>query len=168
MSFTHQNNVLIDQSGSARLADFGMVRILSDSMTLSSSGESGGIRWMSPELFNPERFGLKDTRRTISSDCYAFGMTAYEVLSGHVPFPGDKDPIVILRVIQDERPERPRGVEGKWVTDDVWDILEHCWKPKPGDRPSVECVLRRFEEASKSWIPPHLNGRRRLRSPSLN
>jgi len=109
---------------------------------------------MSPEVLDPETFGLEDTHRTISSDCYALGMTAYEVLSGYVPFPQDRDPTVILKVLRGKRPERPQGAEGEWVTDDVWGILERCWKPEPGDRPSVRRVLRRLKKASKSWTPP--------------
>jgi len=151
MTFSHQNNVLIDQSSNARLADFGLVRVLSDSTTLSSPGGGGAIRWMSPELLYPESFGLNDARRTISSDCYALGMTAYEVLSGCIPFPRDGDPAIILKVLRGKRPERPRGAGGKWFTDGVWEILERCWEPEPGDRPSVNCVLQHLEAASKSW-----------------
>jgi len=34
---------------------------------------------MSPELLDPERFGVSDDRPTKQSDCYAFGMVVYEV-----------------------------------------------------------------------------------------
>ena len=34
---------------------------------------------MSPELLDPERFGVKGDRPTKESDCYAFGMVIYEV-----------------------------------------------------------------------------------------
>ena len=37
---------------------------------------------MSPELLDPERFGIpesEDTRPTRQSDCYALGMVVYEV-----------------------------------------------------------------------------------------
>ena len=49
---------------------------------------SGGTyRWMSPELLDPEAFGIpqseESTRPTTQSDCYAFGMVIYEV-SVHV------------------------------------------------------------------------------------
>jgi len=44
---------------------------------------SGGTRrWMSPELMDPERFGIpgsEDNRPTRQSDCYALGMVIYEV-----------------------------------------------------------------------------------------
>ena len=37
------------------------------------------IRWTSPELLDPERFGSEGDRPTRGSDCYAFGMVIYEV-----------------------------------------------------------------------------------------
>jgi len=39
----------------------------------------GTKQWMSPELLNPESFGLNDSRPTTQSDCYALGMVVYEV-----------------------------------------------------------------------------------------
>ena len=151
MTLVHQDNVLIDQHGNARLADFGLLSILPDSITSSSSGGAGAYQWMSPELFDPNRFGLKNTRRTKSSDCYALGMTTYEVLSGHFPFPSFAGLRVVAEVLNDVRPRRPQGAGGGWFTDDVWEILEHCWNPEPGDRPSVDCVLQCLEKASKMW-----------------
>jgi serine/threonine protein kinase len=44
---------------------------------------SGGTRrWMSPELLDPEMFGIlpsEGDRPTRQSDCYALGMVIYEV-----------------------------------------------------------------------------------------
>jgi len=141
----------------------------SDSITKSSRDEGGSSHWMSPELFDPERFGVEDSRRTESSDCYALGMVVYEVLTGQAPFSRCNRYAVVVKVVGGERPERPQGPEGRWFTDDVWGILGRCWKPKPGDRPSIEDVLQRLEEASSSWTPlPPLveEGPQRPGSPS--
>ena len=122
----------------------------------TSFPQGGTCRWMSPELFDPENFGLKDSRLTKHSDCYALGMLIYEVLSGQVPFfRHHGHPFTLgLKVLRGERPERPQGVDGTWFTSEVWSMLEHCWKASPGDRPRIEDVLRCLENASRSWIPP--------------
>ena len=109
---------------------------------------------MSPEFFDPEKFNLKDSRQTKHSDCYALGMVIYEVLSGKVPFFRHRGPAVIGAIIRGERPGRPRGEGGIWFVDDVWTMLEDCWRPSPGDRPSIRDVLQCLEEVSKSWTPP--------------
>jgi len=106
---------------------------------------------MSPELFDPE---IKYHCRTKYSDCYALGMVIYEVLSGHLPFYEYKSWAIFGKVAGGDRPERPQGAEGVWFPDDVWEALEHCWTPQPGDRPSVEDVLQCLERVSRSWVPP--------------
>ena len=144
---------MVDQTGNARLTDFGLVTMDLDSTTPSSGEQGGSSRWMSPELFEPEMFGAKDSRRTTSSDCYALGMVVHEVLTGQAPFSSYDTRVAVGKVLRGERPERPQGAEGKWFTDDVWGILGRCWEPKPGDRPSIDEVLQRLEEASMCWTP---------------
>ena len=82
-------NILIDRTGNARLADFGLLTIISDPTNVFSStsyAQGGTARRMGPELINPEQSGLNDNWPTKSSDCYALGMVIYETISGKVPF----------------------------------------------------------------------------------
>jgi len=147
---------LIDQDGRARLADFGLLTIVSDSTYHTSSGtpkSAGTMRWMSPELLDPVRFGREDGRATKESDCYALGMVILEVLSGKPPFPGDGGFIVMRKVIEGERPGRPEGKEEVWFSDDLWEILEQCWLPQPGRRPTIEAVLECIQRGSMAWQP---------------
>ena len=148
--FTRQANILVDQTHHARLADFGLLSILPDTVTSNSCARGGTVQWMSPELINPD---AQDYRRTKSSDCYALGMVVYEVLSGHQPFFRCPKEAVNIKVLRGDRPERPQGAKSKWFTDKVWGILEYCWKPEPSERPSIELVLQCLEEAAESWTP---------------
>ena len=156
-AFIRKANILIDQAGHARLADFGLFTITPDPTNTTSSNsfpEGGTWRWMSPEFFNPAKFKLKDNRQTERSDCYALGMVVYEVLSGRLPFSQHHGLAVIGNIIDGKRPRRPRGQGGRRFTDDVWGVLDHCWKPNPWDRPSIKDVLQCLEGASRSWMPP--------------
>ena len=108
---------------------------------------------MSPELFEQE---IQDHRRTKHSDCYALGMVVYEVLSGRMPFYQYVNLVIPGKVVAGDRPKRPRGTEGAWFTDDVWEGLGRCWKPQPGNRPNIEEVLWCLEKASRSWTPSWL------------
>jgi len=105
---------------------------------------------MSPELLDPDKFGLKDSRPTKESDCYALGMVIYEVLSGQKPYAPYKGPVVIRKVLDGERPGRPQGAEGKLFTDDMWRVVQLCWKPQPGDRTTAKAVLRGLKGDSSS------------------
>lgn len=98
---------------------------------------------MSPELIAPERFGLKNSRPTKLSDCYALGMVIYETISGNMPFHEDTDLTVFMKVMEGKRP--PRG--GKFM-ESLWKMLELCWTPQPNDRPSINDVLQCLEMIS--------------------
>jgi len=104
---------------------------------------------MSPERIAPERFGLKNSRPTIPSDCYALGMVVYETVSGNVPFHKDTDLTVSMKVVEGKHPHR--GVK---FTAGLWEMLERCWVPTPNDRPSIEDVLRCLEMAPNLLEPP--------------
>jgi len=149
-------NILIDRDGRARLADFGLLIIVSDSTyhtSLSTPKGAGTLRWMSPELLDPGRFGHGDGRMTKESDCYALGMVILEVLSGRPPFPGDSNVIVITKVINGERPGKPEGKEEVWFTNDLWEILKQCWLSQPERRPAIEAVLECLQRGSTAWQP---------------
>ena len=149
-------NIMIDNDGNARLADFGLLTIVSDSThaeTTTTSEGSGTIRWMSPELLDPEEFGSKNGRPTKESDCYALGMVILEVLTGQAPFPYCTAPVVMRKIIKGERPDRPQGPEAVWFTDDLWGLLKQCWSSEPRLRPTVESVLEHLKQGSVAWEP---------------
>ena len=141
--------MLVDNDGHALLADFGLTTIIPDKGDSSSRVNMGGTtRWMSPERLDPDKFCIQGGGFTKESDCYALGMTIYEVLSGHMPFFRSNNVVAMWKVMNGERPERPQGV---WFTDGVWELLERCWKHEPGERISAESVLLCLER-----IPPPL------------
>lgn len=140
-----QSNILVDEPGYARLADFCLLAVISDPANLlssSSNARGGTVRWMSPELIYPEEFGFKKSLPTKSSDCYALAMVIYEVIGGNLPFHGYSDSQVALKVVAGEHP--PQGVA---FTHTMWETLELCWTSRPNDRPSIEYVLRCLEDA---------------------
>ena len=162
---------MINNNGCACLADFSLITVASDQSTIITSCTEGGtVPWMSPELLDPERFGLKKSRPTKESDCYAMGMVIYEVLSGKTPFSPSIPFAVIGKVLEGKRPERPEGEGGRLFTDTIWSLLGLCWGPQPSNRPSAKDVLSCLEgntqgvlgtpqpEKHKStWSPLHYN-----------
>ena len=143
LTFTNpQMNIMIDGDGHARVTGLNLVTIASDRSTVSSpSTTAGAIAWMSPELLHPERFGSKKPHPTTESDCYALGMAIYEVLSGRAPFSGRPGPEVVFLVLQGNRPKKLQGSEAELFTDEIWEMLELCWKYQPGDRLTARDVL---------------------------
>ena len=156
-------NILIDKDGNARLADFGLLTIVSDSThtpTTASSEGAGTMRWMSPELLDPERFGCMNARPTKESDCYALGMVILEVLTGQAPFPRCSNLAVMRKIVEREYPDRPQGPEAVWFTNGLWVMLGRCWSPKPKLRPAVEVVLESLNRGLTIWKPLPLSAGR--------
>ena len=91
---------------------------------------------------SPERFGLKKSCPTKSSDCYALGMGIYETISRGLSFHEDTDLTVITKVLGGQRPRRAG------FTRSLWDLLELYWASQPNNRPSIEEVLRGLEAVS--------------------
>jgi len=109
---------------------------------------------MSPELLYPDKYGLKDSRLTKQSDCYALGMVIYEVLSGEAPFTPSNNYVVMRKVLEGERPARPEGAEGAWFTDDLWRMLNRCWEAQLEHRPPIAVVLKCLDRVSKAPKAP--------------
>jgi len=150
-----KSNVLIDDDGNARLANFGLLTIVSDEPTITSTVVGASMAyWMGPELLFPDKFGLTETHPTKPSDCYALGMMVYEVLSEQTPFSQYPFFTVVLKILEGERPARPQGAQGERFTESIWGVLEHCWKPQPGDRISAKAVLWGLEGNSPLLEPP--------------
>jgi len=100
---------------------------------------------MSPELIDPEICGLEGCCPTRESDCYALGMVIYEILSGCAPYDTNNPFAILRRVLAGERPKRPEGEAGKWFSDNIWDVVELCWKHRPDGRPDAKAVLLALE-----------------------
>ena len=74
-------NVLVDDSGRAVVADFGLVDIADPAGKgiVDETAQSGTKQYMAPELHKPDAFGCKDFQRTRESDVYSYGSLCLEV-----------------------------------------------------------------------------------------
>ena len=107
------------------------------------------MRWMSPELVVPEKFGLNKSCPTKSSDCYALGMVIYETISGGIPFHECIETVVYVKVMLGEHPSRCAV-----FPEDLWKMMELCWTFQPDDRPSIIDVLRCLRTVPNSQESP--------------
>jgi serine/threonine protein kinase len=74
------NNVMICKDGIIKLTDFGLAKDQQGSAHTLTISSGGTLYYMSPE--HVKGFAFTDHR----SDIYSIGMTAYEMLTGKVPF----------------------------------------------------------------------------------
>ena len=95
------SNLLIDQSGTVWLVDFGLARIAEDSELTQTGDLLGTLRYMSPE----QVVGEFDHR----SDVYSLGLTLYELLT----FRPAHDASIRSRIVEqisEASPKSPRAI----------------------------------------------------------
>jgi serine/threonine protein kinase len=79
-------NVMIDQSGTVKIIDFGIAKAKTDPDLTIAGTACGTPAYMAPEQFTPS----EDTNYTLV-DIYATGTTLYRMLTGELPFKGDNE-----------------------------------------------------------------------------
>lgn len=174
-----QANILINSKLRACLADFGLAAVADpSSVDRSSSYKAGGtVRWMAPEILDPERYGyVNRAQRKLPSkgtDIYALGMTILEVhepssfvlpkvnsspqvITGQIPFEHtNKDDVVAKKVLSGTRPDRP--FEG--FSDALWKLLTRTWLEEfecnglASVRPNTTNILEQLQDEEKGWSP---------------
>lgn len=98
------SNIILTREGEVKLTDFGLARrIESDiSITRTRPGEVMGSKpYMAPEQSAGRKLDSQGLRLV---DVFAMGVTAYELLNGERPFPGETESEV-TRAIHDNVPE---------------------------------------------------------------
>jgi formylglycine-generating enzyme len=91
------SNVLLSTGGEVKLADFGLSKKVgtTDASITTTGMVMGSPAYMSPEAINGQRVGL-------SGDVWSLGVLLCEVLTGHLPFPGEVAGQVWAAVLRDD------------------------------------------------------------------
>lgn len=105
------HNILIDNSGMVKVADFGIARAITSSTIINTTEMIGSVHYSSPEQ---ARGGFVDER----SDLYSFGILLYELSTGRLPFEGDSPISIALKHLKEQmvmpstiNKELNRGIE---------------------------------------------------------
>jgi len=127
-------NILLDESGRAYLADFGIARLLEGSAVVTATGLVQGT----PAYMAPEQ--AMGTKAEPPADVYALGVVAFECLTGRVPYTGTTPVAVLMKHVSEPVPEPLPGE----VPQAVKPVLRRCLAKDPAERwPSA----RAFTEA---------------------
>jgi beta-lactam-binding protein with PASTA domain len=162
LGFAHRNgvvhrdvkpgNVLVDQGGQVKVADFGIARAIS--ATTDENLTQAGTVMGTATYFSPEqaRGDAVDPR----SDLYSLGCVLYELVVGRPPFSGDS-PVAIAYKQVHESPVPPRQINPS-IPPALEAIILKCLAKNPANRyPSAEDLradLRRFREGNRILAEP--------------
>ncbi|WP_394850808.1 serine/threonine protein kinase [Pendulispora brunnea] len=123
------DNVMVGDDGAIKLVDFGLA-------TAMTAGIMGTPAYMAPEQIRGEPLdGLTDQ--------FAWGVTAHELLTGELPWPGN-DPLAAMASVLEGQPRDmhlPHEIAG---------VIRRALSKRPEDRfPTMEALLAALEPSVK-------------------
>lgn len=159
------SNILLDQSGTARLTDFGLARMYGEATLTATGAILGTLRYASPE-----QLGRSHAAADERSDIYSLGVTLWELVTGRRLFKAENHNSVISQVLNTEAP-RPSSFAVK-LPRDLETVIAHAMSKEPRDRyPSAQTMaddLRRFLGGRPIQAKPVTLGERAFRWASGN
>ncbi|KAH6762880.1 Leucine-rich repeat protein kinase family protein [Perilla frutescens var. hirtella] len=154
MNVIHYNlkssNILVDSSGEAKVADYGLARLLPmlDRYVLSSKIQSA-LGYMAPE------FACKTVKITEKCDVYGFGILVLEIVTGKRPVEYMEDDVVVLSdmvrgALEEGKVEEcvDGRLQGKFPAEEAIPVMKLgliCTSQVPSNRPDMAEVVNILE-----------------------
>jgi serine/threonine protein kinase/Tol biopolymer transport system component len=120
------SNILLDSSGNAYLADFGIARVAEQAASLTGSRVIGTPPYIAPEMIR------KGEEVTHSADIYALGSITFEMLTGDPPYVDD-DPTKVLMAHVLEPVPSVRSFDPN-ISPEVDAVVQRCLAKNPYGR----------------------------------
>ncbi len=134
-------NILRDERGRAKVADFGLAKQASSELTATQAMMG------TPSYMAPEQAAGKGKFVGPPADVWSLGVMLYEALTGKRPFTGD-DIASILSAIQHDHPSTPRSVS-RTIPHDLETICLKCLEKEPERRYQNATEL---EQDLRAWL----------------
>lgn len=141
-------NILLDEHGRAKLCDFGLARVKSEStkgaQTKTLQGQDyqvGTELWMAPELLNPQT-----ARYTAKSDMYSYGVILWEIAAREYPYQQARGSFALIRSWKEQGQEEavPEGTPAYFSK-----AIDWCRSLDPAKRPAASELIKYLEEVTE-------------------
>ena len=132
-------NILLDGTGRAMVADFGIARLD------AAAGDTGaGMVLGTPEFMSPEQASAEELDGR--SDLYALGVVAYYALTGALPFTGSAHAVLAQHLTQ---PATPSSSLARGAPRSLTDAIDRCLEKEPAARFATGEALADALEAAR-------------------
>lgn len=156
-------NILINSTGVAKLADFGISKSELDSVSQSKGFAPGTTHYLSPERVQGKCYDF-------NSDIWALGVMLFECATGHHPFipsnqnEEDSNLHLLSSIMMDDIPPLPEKFSNEFN-----DFISSCLIKDPKMRPSEDDLLAYgwlrdadqtdLRQHAKAWLLPEAKSR---------
>ncbi|XP_051882486.1 serine/threonine-protein kinase Nek5-like [Pristis pectinata] len=140
-----QNIFLCNNGKTAKLGDFGIARMLNNTMELAHT-RIGTPYYLSPEICESRPYNNK-------TDIWSLGCVLYELSTLSHPFEGSNLHQLVVKICRGRyAPIHPR------YTYDMRILLAQLFKVNPRDRPSINSILKKpfLEKRIRKYLSPEL------------
>ena len=134
------HNILMMPDGSAKVADFGIARAVTESTMTYTGNVVGSVHYFSPEQ-------AKGTMITPKSDVYSLGVVLYEMLTGALPFTGETPVSIAMKHLQEE-PVSVRELDPA-IPPVVEAIVARAMSKDPAMRPMAAEFMHDIQQAEQ-------------------
>ncbi|KAH6790418.1 meristematic receptor-like kinase [Perilla frutescens var. frutescens] len=143
------SNVLLDERTSAKIADYGLSRLMTAAANANVIATAGALGYRAPEL-------SKLKKATTKTDVYSLGVIILELLTGKSPgeaMNGVDLPQWVASIVKEEWTNEVFDLElmrdASVIGDELLNTLKlalHCVDPSPSARPEAHQILQQLEE----------------------
>ena len=142
----NSNNVLVNREWGVKITDFGLSKVKRTSRLSRRSGIIGTVNYAAPEV-------IRGAPSSESSDVYAFGVLAWEILTRKIPWKDLTEYQIIYKMTAATRARREgdNAATENFETDAAFPpgarkMVRACWQSRPTDRPFFPTLVDECRE----------------------
>lgn len=146
-----------------KVADFGEAQVVDYKTETKFTPSKGTTRWVAPEVLRCRMDPNLLLTHPFKTDVYAFGLIAYQVLTGYMPFRKlhtmgqfKKEIVVNKLSLSMEFQDHKEDLE---YPNTFISLIEQCWDHNPSERPSFSDICKVITNAKSSMaqnlVRPH-------------